>query len=182
MDKICYIMVGVSGSGKSTITASLASKHPGCRIGIFSLDQCRLDLLAQESTDQVALYSQAFNFANDNKKEFDMLVTAEWNAILQASDIVFVDNTNLSRKSRARWIAEARHKGFNIIAVEVMVPIEVAVARQSTRGDKNVAANIVRDMYMRMQEVKAPEEADYIIYADGQDGTLVSKDTIPFYK
>lgn len=169
MTKVCYIMVGVSGSGKSTVMSSIAKKYhsgQGEKTAVFSLDLCRLDFLDQITDDPKKAYAEAFAYANENKQRFDAFVTGTWNRCLLTSEVLFVDNTNLTKKARARWVTEARAKGFTIIAVNVMTPLKVVMERQATRPDKSVPLDVVRDMYMRLQEVQA-DEVDFIIHVDG---------------
>lgn len=175
MNKHCYIMVGVSGSGKSTVMWDMINHFPQMwdmilktveqTYSIFSLDMCRLDFLDEISDDPKVAYARAFDKANNNKSEFNAFVDKVWKQALE-SEVVFVDNTNLTKKSRARWIQDARKKGFKIVAVNVMSPLQTVLDRQATRKDKSVPAEVVRDMYMRMQEVQA-DEADYIMNIDG---------------
>ena len=170
MTKTCYIMVGVSGAGKSTAMRALASTSRGT-VKTFSLDDCRLSFFfktgrATGRPSEAAVYGAAFDHAIENPADFNNHVNKEWNEALKA-DTLFVDNTNLTRKSRARWIQEARQKGFSICAVEVHAPLQTVIDRQGTRGDKSVPAAIVRDMYMRQQAVLLGSEADFILHVDG---------------
>lgn len=180
VNKTCYIMVGVSGSGKSTFVDKLLVLHPFARV--FSLDQVRVSMYeASLSENQINelnfendkdVYSKAFEYVNANQKEFDAQVNAAWAYALKG-EVVIVDNTNLTRKARARWIQEARSKGFTIVAVNVMAPLQVVIDRQASRKDKSVPPHVVRDMYMRQQEVQA-DEAEFILHADGvRGGNLV---------
>lgn len=170
MTKRCFIMIGVSGCGKTTACKKIAKQFGLESYVVFSLDACRLKFLQQSglaaSLQSHQMYAQAFEYANANSKQFNELVNAEWASALKAQT-VFVDNTNLTRKSRARWCQEARQKGFTIYGVEVMTPLEVAVERQKTRGDKCVPEEVVRDMYMRQQGVMIGSEVDYLIVIDG---------------
>lgn len=174
--KLCYIMIGVSGSGKSTVVDKLLNLHPHSRV--FSLDAVRVSMFeldcadSRSVSDEKDLYAQAFDHANANQKKFDEMVSAAWRYAL-SGDTVIVDNTNLTRKSRARWIQDARHKGFTIIAVNVMAPLSVVLERQATREDKSVPADVIRDMYFRQQEVQA-DEANYIMHYDGVRGGNLS--------
>jgi len=170
MPKTCYIMVGVSGAGKSTAMRALAEKAEGT-VKTFSLDDCRLSFFfksgpATGRPSEAAVYAGAFAYANEKPAEFNNHVNKEWNEALKA-DVLFVDNTNLTRKSRARWIQEARQKGFSICAVEVHAPLQTVIDRQSTRGDKSVPEHVVRDMYMRQQAMLLGSEADFILHVDG---------------
>ena len=177
--KICYVMMGVSGAGKSTVTRKLLSLIPSLKTRSFSLDALRLDFYhvvrGNPYVEAGSDYAKAFQLVTENaedRKEFDAYVTEWWNNTVKSSDILTIDNTNLTRKSRARWITEARSKGFMIVGVNVMVPLDVAIQRQTTRADKSVGASIVKDMYMRFQEGKVPEEFDFLIHANGQTGEL----------
>lgn len=113
--KVAYIMIGASGSGKSTVKQKLIEhlESVGVSVSVFSLDDCRLSFLStsdQQIPDtDIDAYRKAFEYANDNKKEFDTHVNSAWAKAL-TQEAVIVDNTNLTRKSRARWIAETKKK------------------------------------------------------------------------
>lgn len=169
MDKMCYIMVGVSGAGKSSYVLELLDREDdagrSCRV--FSLDLVRLSFYSWFMPNVEANYAAAFTYANEHPKEFDQAVRDAWQDALSSSDTVIVDNTNLSRKSRVRWIQEARVKGFKIHGVEVNAPLSVVIARQATRGDKSVPENVVRDMYLRQQSLLLGSEVDFFTSIDG---------------
>lgn len=183
--KICFIMVGVSGSGKSTAMEHLKKIAGGETQSVFSLDDSRLCFAGnhlagvatfkEDLTEQEA-YRIAFEMANENKAEFDTQVNKDWAKALKA-DVVFVDNTNLTRKARARWVQDARAKGFTIWAIQMMTPLDVVITRQKTRVDKVVPESDVRDMYMRQQEVLLGDEADFLLHIDGTSDAPVAMGT-----
>lgn len=164
-------MVGVPGSGKSTYIKGIIA-HPlneDKSVKVFSLDTCRLSYADQHYWSKPVtpeVYAAAFEAANKDQKAFDSYVTYMWKMALEA-DVVIVDNTNLTRKSRTRWVQDLRAKKAGVVAVNVMVPLELAIARQKTRGDKIVPESVIRDMYMRQQEVLVPAEADSIVHVSG---------------
>lgn len=164
-------MVGAAGSGKSTVVKKLLPqlKQYNEDVYVFSLDDVRLEMLAAlepEKMKQSNFYAEAFTLCNSRKEEFDVLVNKSWKQAL-TSNVVVVDNVNLTRKSRSRWVTDLKRKGYKITAVQVITPLAVAVNRQLTRGDKAVPADVVKDMYFRQQEVLLNVEADIIITIDG---------------
>lgn len=166
-----FLMVGVSGSGKSSIVRKLVAAK---QAAVFSLDSCRVLFMHAEHAGQwwsdldtpESRYAKTFEYCNAHPKEFDNFVTKTWRAVLQADTLV-VDNTNLTVKSRRRWVTESRAKGFSVTAINVVTPLQTVICRQKTRGDKSVPEQVVRDMYMRQQEVLVPEEADRLVLVDG---------------
>lgn len=173
--KNAYLMIGLPGSGKSTIVTGLAAKAAanGTSFGVFSLDKARTAFFTGSSIDCDALsegevYRRAFEYSNEKSKEFDEYVRWMWEHVRNSYDAVVVDNTHMTRKSRARWIQDLRSSKSgrgprNIIGINVMVPVELAIQRQSSRGDKVVPAQVIRDMNARYQEVYVPEEVDLLI-------------------
>lgn len=166
-------MVGAPGAGKSTVVKKISELHPEMRV--FSLDDVRISLFKEKMTlfaeelsvfsDDKMLYEHAFMYANANPKEFDARVNNVWVSALK-SDVVVVDNTNLTRKARSRWVKDARAKGFEIIAINVVTPLTLILERQVSRADKSVPANVVRRMHFSIQEVQT-DEADEIVTVRG---------------
>ena len=172
--KHAFILIGASGSGKSTVRRALEEKFADTVVRAFSLDDCRLrfyeekkpKLASKEDVSEGTIYSQAFAYANKRGKEFDEYVAQAWKEALNAQ-VVIVDNVNASRKSRAKWVEGLRKANFKITMVQMQTPLEVILARQDTRGDKKVPANIVREQYMRQEEAMVGSECDELIVVDG---------------
>jgi predicted kinase len=164
--KHAYLMVGVSGSGKSTqLLKMVIEKHYHDVIRIFSLDECRHSF-AEEQLGYPVDYARAYALAVEKPKEFDAHVNLRWRDALGATTL-FIDNTNLSKKSRARWCADARQKGFFITGVQMLVALQTVLDRQDTRTDKSVPLSVVRDMYFRQQEVLVGSEVDAVLNVNG---------------
>lgn len=166
--KVAYILIGPSGSGKSTLVKKMVENTAIADYSVFSLDACRLEFYRQKFpasaliTTEREIYAVAYEHAIAHQKDFDAFVTQKWKLVLSANT-VFVDNTNLTRKSRARWAQEAARAGFSTVAVELLVPLKTLVERQYSRPDKSVPENVVRDMFMRQQGVMVGTEVDELI-------------------
>jgi hypothetical protein len=48
-----------------------------------------------------------------------------------------------------------------------MTPLDTVLARQTSRADKSVPLETVRDMYLRQQEAQLGTECDVLINVDG---------------
>jgi predicted kinase len=167
--KKAYLMVGVSGCGKSSIVEKIVEHYAGVKV--FSLDRCRLDLLMLRHFGDPLItdvYAAAFKYATENPVDFNSFVTSVWQEVMKA-DVIVIDNTNLTRKSRARWINDVRGKGFQIAGIEVYTPLQVVLDRQVTRGDKSVPESVVRNMFMTQQSLLLGSEVDALVTVNGTD-------------
>ena len=111
------LMVGVSGSGKSTHAAKIASPLHAV---IVEPDAIRKELTGNAS-DQ------------SRNREVFQLAHSRAEAKLLAGINVVVDATNLDRKTRAEWLAIARRCGAEARAVVVDTPVDVAKKRNLAR-------------------------------------------------
>lgn len=176
--KTCYVMVGVPGCGKTTATKNLlklVNPTGDLEVRTFSQDAAYFDFAVSKHTGQFwsdnetdrDIYSYCFKFMTQNQKEFEAFVEARWKWALESSAILINDRTNVIKKERAKYLQEARAKGFQMIAVYVHVPLNIALSRQLHRPDKAVPEQVIRDKYMRWNEFLVGSEVDYILHIDG---------------
>lgn len=178
--KKCYLMVGPSGAGKSTVRRRLVEVFGFKEHSVFSLDDCRRKFMDASHAGQwwsdndtdADMYNATFEYAKNNEKEFNQFIATAWAEALK-SDVLFIDNTNFTKKGRARWVQEARQKGFYVFGVEVMTPLQTVVDRQKTRGDKCVPEAVVRNMYMSQQGLLVGSEVDAILFIDTTNENFV---------
>jgi predicted kinase len=172
--KKAFILIGASGSGKSTVRKQLEEKLSA---RTFSLDDCRINFYLDNAPGydgtpdsgltEGDMYGKAFKFCNERSKEFDEYVDNCWNSLLITCDMIIVDNVNGTRKSRAKWVDGLRKKKFHIVMLQMQTPLDVIIERQQTRGDKCVPAEVVRSQYMRQEEPMIGSECDEIIVVNG---------------
>lgn len=166
--KLGIVLVGASGSGKSSAIEQIVNLFPEEDVRVFSLDMCRLNLA---KTDD---YSVAFEYVENNPSDFNALVNEAWAEAL-LGDVVIVDNTNISSKSRNRWLTDIRRKGGKTVAIQLFTPMQTVIDRQKFRTDKSVPENVVRHMYMHTSEVMLGSEVEHLINIDGTNKAAAQK-------
>lgn len=154
-----HIPVGPSGAGKSTLYRRLQAKNP--ELQLFSLDSLRHEWYDPKD------YEKAWK-ASTEDREFANKANQRFVEMIKSGKDVYVDNTNLTPKRRRFYIDHARRNGYRVVAYTLPADLETLIARQKTRGDKNVPAEAVRQQYMSM---KAPtnDEVDEIIKVTGNN-------------
>jgi predicted kinase len=191
MNKVAYLLIGPSGSGKSSFIEQLKVDHAGQDVGVFSLDTCRLAYYAFHATEHgvmcggpdlrymkfdfptgreeaVDFYRKAFDFCNEAGADFSNFVTTSWLQVRDNNDVVIVDNTNVTRKSRTRWVNDLRNArtagqfGFHIVAAEFQTPLRILNDRQATRADKSIPFSALTTQYFRQEAALLGSECDEV--------------------
>jgi predicted kinase len=168
----CFVLVGPSGSGKSTWVA----KHKNASTRMVSLDTYRLaffyqnspELAADEHHDVKQDYRDAFEYCTANDAAFrkftdEKIKDAFHYAKFGGEVDVFVDNTNGSKKTRARYIQAARNIGMKVVAVEFWNTFETLAARQKTREDKEVPYSSLKQQYFAQTCALLGSEVDSVV-------------------
>lgn len=141
-----YVMIGVSGSGKSTIAKRLGAT-------VVSTDEIRGELFGNEADQR------------DPGKVFDIAYLRMNYNLWLMRDVVF-DATNTTTRAREALI-EAIREPCRIVAVLVNPPLDVAIERNSKR-ERIVPESVIRRQYEQlMRDGKTiPDQFDQIIVAD----------------
>jgi predicted kinase len=148
MTKTCYILIGMPASGKST----------------WLWEQDRLDDTWVLSTDNVIeevatqfgfTYNEAFkdliNFA-------DKVMWQDAHYAAQGSHMVYVDRTNLSAKSRKKFIDFFKPYGYTFKAIVFCTPDETEWRRRlDSRPGKTIPEEVLKNM-RRSYESPLPGE------------------------
>lgn len=151
-----FVPIGASGTGKSTYLKKLRETNPD--ILSFSFDDLRHEWYDKED------YGRAFQLSTEDK-EFNNKAYNVFRDMIKTGQDIYVDNTNLTAKRRAFYINEAKRRGYRTVGIEMPVDVETIVARQKTRGDKNVKETAVRDQFARLQRPQ-PNEFDEVVVSN----------------
>jgi len=125
-DLALVVLIGVSGSGKSTF----ARRHfrP---TQVLSSDFCR-GLVADDENDQAA-----------TPAAFDLLHHIA-GVRLAGGRLTVVDATNVKREDRASLVALAREHDVLPVAIVLEVPESECLARNAARPDRDISAGVIR--------------------------------------
>jgi putative nucleotidyltransferase with HDIG domain len=134
LEKEVAIMIGLPGSGKSTYAKENLSTY----------DYLSRDEIVQSMHPEMR-YSDAFNAVDH--KEVDKILMKRFNKMLDNSDKCVVDLTNLSKKSRRKWITQAKQKGFSTRAIVMATDFSTCVDRRSE--GKFVPYDVINNMSKR---------------------------------
>jgi len=175
------LAIGASGSGKSTYFMERFSYDDadGPSEYLFSLDDLRLAFYGSRTGNE-PIYDVAWNYIHRNEdkqveKEFDAYCLKEFSSLVRERFNIFVDISNVSAKSRRRWITLARQHGYNVFAVHFAIPYQVCLNRQSTRGDKQIHERSVQQQYFRISTPLIGTEVDAMSYTFSFDFDEVTK-------
>jgi predicted kinase len=161
LQKTLYLLVGVSGSGKSSWLKKLIEHLPH-RFLVFNEDALRLeyahdnlDSLDQEIWPQLTLaeqYDSAWKFCHPHAdSKFDTFSSEKFRRLLDTDRSIVVDCMNQGRKDRRRFIQRAKQAGYVIRSVEFFISESTAKARQQERGDKFLPPERVHLLFMQME-------------------------------
>jgi polynucleotide kinase-phosphatase len=131
-DMALVVLVGVSGSGKSTF----AARH-FAPTQVLSSDACR-GMVSDDENDQSAT-ADAFAVLNHIAGRR-----------LARGRITVVDATNTQRDARAQLLAVAKDHDVLPVAIVLDLPVGECVARNATRPDRPFGADVVRRQHAQL--------------------------------
>ncbi len=154
-----YMLVGPPYSGKSTFVkeelASLAAGDYPVPV-IIDSDSILVDMAEKANTT----YNQSF-LLNHKKASKEMFRRAE--AAFKNGQDVYWDQTNMSRKARARKLIMVPDHYEKIAVVFPQLSAEELARRTALRTDKVIRQNIIDDMIASYQRPELDEGFDRII-------------------
>ncbi|WP_081826557.1 ATP-binding protein [Persephonella sp. KM09-Lau-8] len=156
-DKRIIIMpIGISGSGKTTLCKQLSKKFD---IEHISFDTLRMEIFKKETGKNPDNYHQVYRYINENK--IKLLPLAKRKLLNTDKKIVYIDNTNLKKKSRNKFLCVAQD--YLKIAVFFKPDLKECIKRQFKENrDKIVSTKVILQQF-EMIEPPDFEEFDIII-------------------
>lgn len=158
MKNVLILMVGIPGSGKTTIAKRRASD----RDIYISRDEIRFSLL---------------NDGEDYFSKENLVLKTFIKKINQAIEsdkyrFIFADATHLNRNSRQKILTHLVTKPATIFAMYVDTPLEVAIARNEKRiGRAYVPPKQIKKMYNSIETPTKQEGIDVVFILD-ENGNL----------
>lgn len=147
MSKEIIVLIGVAGSGKSTIREQLLAQHPDYKV--YSHDDLRAEFFAKRN-GRYGNAGEAFTFASANDREYDQYAKAHFGNLLRSGVGIIADSTNLSPKRRMKYVNAKYSYGYDLKAIVVNTPLDECVARQPARGHKAVPEDAIREQHSRL--------------------------------
>ena len=142
--RTAYILVGPSGAGKSTTTDALLINDT---IKHFNKDDLRIEWY-ELMNGEAAPYDIAWQYSVDNESKFNQFITERFTGFVKEGYDVVLDNTNLTTKSRRRWIAILKQHNYHIIGVEFWSSMNFLEKRRVERTDHNVPYSSLRQQFL----------------------------------
>lgn len=154
--KRIILMIGVPGSGKTTLARKIAEKG----FKYINADSIREELYgnAAEQGDKEEVFGIFF-------KRLDEL--------MKAGTDVIIDNTNLNPKQRKPILDRAQQFGYSDVQLWLLdVPLDLCLERNKMR-ERVVPEDIVANMFMELNRSGRPKrnEGRVVIIRPNKDGS-----------
>lgn len=146
-----FFMIGAPLSGKSTYISEHYSD-----LAIMSRDSMVLIVAGIDN------YNEAWKVVD--QKMVDHHLQQHFEHLLNLKRNFVIDMTNMSKKSRRRWISRIDKKQFDLVAIVLRPPLELLLERNQTRPGKTIPEHIVRSMYAAYEEPTNEEGFSEVIY------------------
>ena len=161
--KTAFVLIGASGSGKSTFKKQMLSQFRGDteKVKTYSLDDLRHEFYGADY-DLAFRKSCADNHFKPKARERFMDMIRD-----KTTEVLIVDNVHCTKKSRIMYIDELKKRGWYVNAVVFSTSLATVINRQKTRKDKEVPFDAVKRQYDSV-ELPSIGEVDRIFVEFGE--------------
>lgn len=153
--KRIILMIGVPGSGKTTLAQKIAEK--GWKY--INADSIRLELYGNAAEQ------------GDKEQVFTLFFTRLEELMMEGVDVI-IDNTNLNPKQRKPILERCEKFGYSDIQLWLLdIPLELCLERNRSR-DRIVPEDIVSNMYVELYKSGRPKrtEGKVVVIRPSKDG------------
>lgn len=148
-EKEVIVMIGLPRSGKSTYIQENLGDY-------FQISR---DALIMESCPRAKTYTEAWNSVD--QEEIDKKLTQKAQAAFKTEDRIVIDMTNMSKKSRKKWLSLAKQNDFFTKAYVMATPVEKCIERSYDSKVKHIPENVIMSMSKRFT-FPLGDEFDYV--------------------
>jgi|GEM_PF-5589601 len=147
MSKEIIVLIGVAGSGKSTIRQKLLEQHPDYKV--YSHDDLRAEFYVKR-TGRTPDARDAFRYCSENDREYGQYAKTFLANLVRSGVGIIADSTNLTPARRMKYVNAKYQYGYELRAIVVNTPLDECIARQVGRGDKAVPEDSVREQHSKI--------------------------------
>ncbi len=157
--KILIMPIGISGAGKTTLYRNLSQNFS---IEYISFDKIRVEHFLNNFPEYknkpfFEIYKKAYFYASESKLK--LLKIARQKILKTEKNIIYIDNTNLKKKSRRKFL--------NIkpelikIGIYFEIDLKTAIDRQENiKRDKKISSKIIEEQFKMLEK---PEKNEFNI-------------------
>lgn len=171
MKRICYMLIGVPGCGKSTISEELIKDMPQLQIASSDL------IIDQYAKKKGKTYSQVHR---DYVEEAQKIMTRQVQDMMKKGESFIWDQTNVFASARKKKMTTLTQNKYSVIAITIeLTPeeLEKRLKKRVDNGGKFISPKIVADMLLNYTRPTYDEgyQEVYVIQDDGH-AHLIEKD------
>lgn len=156
---IGMILVGLPGSGKSTLSRQLRDMHSEDRTLVYvSSDQ----YIEQWAEEEGKTYGEVFSKYADKANNACLKAFHE---AIRAHHDVLIDRTNMDRSSRRKWLGKLKEAGYLLVAFDVHCEPDDLARRNEARKEQGraIPEHVMEGFKKRYEAPSKDEGFDHVI-------------------
>ncbi len=140
--RMITLLVGLPSSGKSTKARYLKEQNPDSGVVIISRDDTLMEYSNNETYNEVFL-----RLGKEEHKEIDKKIQQDFQGALRDQKDIVIDMTNMSKKSRKKWLHDSKLKGYFKKCIVFLESKDTCLGRNTK--DKKIPEEVYDNMMQR---------------------------------